>query len=459
MEEIQGMKVLTDVYDRICDFDALYEAYRCARKGKRYRQDVMEFTANLEGNLIDLSNKLTWECYKVGPYHPFYVTEPKKRLVMSLQFPDRVVQWAIYNVLAPFYDKMFIEDSYACRKNKGAHRAADRLQYWLRQVGRKPSRWYYLKLDISKYFYRVDHEVLKNILRRRVKDEKLMRLLETIIDSEEQKFGLPEGYSPDECTPDMWQSEVGMPIGNLTSQLFANIYLNELDQFCKHELHIHYYVRYMDDVIILSDDKRLLAAWRDEISIFLEDSLRLSLNSKTAIKPVSQGIDFVGYRIWNTHRKLKKQTARRVIRSMKGYCGMMAEGTCTRYEFWYFIASIEGALSYCNSWGLQRRLKRIYVQEFLLRLDGGDSLKRPSNWADMEVELAKVIYGQAEVIDDLYRELSKVLSPEELTAMPCWDKLGDVVKRMKELGLEIDGNYAEHKQQGGERDGRHDNES
>ena len=180
-EPTPGMAVLADVYPKMCEYEELYESYLEARKGKRFRDDVMLFADNLEENLIELQNELIWETYSVGKYRPFYVREPKLRLVMALQFRDRVVQWDIYKQLNPFYDRTFIEDSYACRIGKGTHKAADRLQYWLRQVSRKPGEWYYLKLDISKYFYRVDHLVLMNILGRRIKDEKLMRLLEKII--------------------------------------------------------------------------------------------------------------------------------------------------------------------------------------------------------------------------------------------------------------------------------------
>ena len=228
-DAVPGMVILDDVYDTICEYEELYQSHIEARKGKRYRDDVLLFTDRLEENLIELQNELIWQSYKVGAYRPFYVREPKLRLVMALQYRDRVVQWAIYKQLYPFYDKTFIEDSYACRRGKGTHRAADRLQYWLRQVSRKPGKWYYLKLDISKYFYRVDHSVLLEILGRRIKDLRLMQLLSEIINSEDTRFGLPAGLSPDECTEDMWLCDVGMPIGNLTSQLFANIYLNELD--------------------------------------------------------------------------------------------------------------------------------------------------------------------------------------------------------------------------------------
>lgn len=357
-----GMIIIDDIYGKICEYEHLYQSHIEARKGKRYRDDVMLFTDRLEENLIELQNELIWQTYSVGRYRPFYVREPKLRLVMALQYRDRVVQWAIYKELYPFYDKMFIEDSYACRREKGTHKAADRLQYWLRQVSRKPGEWYYLKLDISKYFYRVDHLLLLDILGSRIKDQRLMWLLKTIINSEDTRFGLPAGVSPEDCPEEDWLSDVGMPIGNLTSQLFANIYLNELDQLCKHDLMLHYYIRYMDDVIILSDDKRELAELKETIENFLKDFLHLDLNKKTTIRPCRDGIDFVGYRMWATHRKLKKQTARRIIRNVKRICENIAAGNTSKEELERVAASYNGILEHCNSYGLRNKLNEIYFR-------------------------------------------------------------------------------------------------
>ena len=356
-------KSINEAFDSICDFEELYAAYRDARKQKRYRRDVMEYAEQLETNLINTQNELLWETYKVGPYRPFYVTIPKLRLVMALQFRDRVVQHAIYRCMNPFYDKLFIEDSYACRIDKGSHKAADRLQYWMRQVSRKPGApWYYLKLDISKYFYRVNHRVLLDILKERIADERLLRLLDIIVNSEDTAFGLPSGMGPEECTEDMWLTDVGMPIGNLTSQMFANIYLNEIDQHAKHDMHIHYYIRYMDDIIILHQDKAELAEFKDEIADFLRDNLQLELNKKTAIRPVALGVDFVGYRIYATHRKLKKSTAYRIMHRMKTLSAQLAAGEISREEFDRVAASYKGVMSHCNSYGLRQRLNKIYKE-------------------------------------------------------------------------------------------------
>ena len=267
-------------------------------------------------------------------------------------------------MLNPFYDKMFIEDSYACRKGKGSHRAAARLQYWMRQVMRKPGHgYYYLKLDISKYFYRVDHEILLSILAKRITDKRLLDLIRGIVNSKAEPFGLPRGKAPQDVPPEEWLYDVGMPIGNLTSQLFANIYLNELDQYCKHTLKIHYYIRYMDDIVILAEDKETLHRWKAAIEAFLHSKLALDLNDKTAIRPVRMGVEFVGVRIWNTRMKLRKSTVGRIKREVKKISARYAEGRISKQSFDRRIASIRGLLDHTDTARLRMRLNSIYSTE------------------------------------------------------------------------------------------------
>ncbi len=347
-------------YNRITEFEWLYNAHLEARKQKRYRTDVLLFSDNLEANLFQLRDELRSGEYRIGPYRKFFVFEPTQRLIMALQYRDRVVQWAVYSLLYPFFDRMMIEDSFACRRGKGTHRAADRLQYWLRQVHRKAGKWYYLKTDVSKYFYRIDHRILLEIFERRVKDRALLSLLRLIINSEDTRFGLPAGFAPWACPEDMWLYDVGVPIGNLTSQLFANVYLNELDQFIKHGLKVHHYIRYMDDGILLSDSKSQLHDWEGAIEEFLVAHLHLDLNNKTVVRPVDEGVPFVGYRLSGTHRILRKQTSRRIIRNTKSLCRSLAEGAITREQFDRVIASYNGILQYCESGGLRSHLNDIY---------------------------------------------------------------------------------------------------
>lgn len=348
----------------VCCFGWLIEAFRNARKGKRYRAEVMAFTAHLEDYLLIIQAGMIAGDYELGPYRKLWVFVPKKRLVMALPFPDRIVQWSLYLYLNPIFDRLMIEDSYACRKEKGSHKAAKRLQYWMRQVDRKPGPgWYVLKLDISKYFYRIHHEKLLAILARRVKDPDMMAFLRALVNSRVEPFGLPRGKKPEDITADEWLYDVGMPIGNLTSQMFANIYLNELDQYCKHKLKIHYYIRYMDDVIIIGPDKETLKAWKAKIEAFLWDELALDLNDKTSIRPMRQGVEFVGLRIWPTHMKLRKSTVRRIKNEVRKFSERYAAGIYSREEFDRRIASVRGMLDHVESASLRGRLNEIYRAE------------------------------------------------------------------------------------------------
>lgn len=347
------MKRLGNLYEQIIDYENLWNAYLNARKNKRFRGDVLEFTHNVEENLIQIQNELIHKTYKVGKYREFYVYDPKKRLIMALPFKDRVVQWVIYRIIEPILDKQFIYDSYACRKGKGIQKAADRLQYWLRKLDRSAEKPYYLKLDISKYFYRIDHDILMQILERKIKDRDVLWLLETIIRSEDTKFGIPLG---DHGFEQERIDGIGIPIGNLTSQLFANLYLNELDQYAKHQLHLHYYIRYMDDIVILSEDKHELRNVLEEIDIFLRSELRLQLNNKTAIRPISTGIEFVGYRIWPTHRKLKKKTAKKMKRRLRYLKKAYARGEVSADEVRSTLMSYLGYMKHADCYNLKRKI-------------------------------------------------------------------------------------------------------
>lgn len=347
MHKIRGL------YDQIYDFGNLYEAYIQARKGKRYRIEVLKFTKNLEENLIQIQNELMWKTYEVGRYREFFVYEPKKRLIMALPFKDRVVQWAIYQVLNPYFEKGFIKDSYGCRVGKGSHRAVSRLQYWMRYMHRRHERFYALKLDVSKYFYRVDHNVLISILRRRIGDNDLLWLLETIVRCEHTKFGIPLGdhqFDADRI------GGVGMPIGNLTSQMFANLYLNELDQYAKQILHTKRYLRYMDDVVVLHEDKKYLWALKEQIDQFITDHLSLKLNNKTMVRTASQGVEFVGFRVWTTHKKLRKKSALKMKRRLRYLQRAYARGDVNLHEVNCSVQSYLGIMKHCDSHNLKTKL-------------------------------------------------------------------------------------------------------
>lgn len=295
------VKSYNNLYDKICDFENIHLAYLKARKNKRYRADVLSFSARLEGNLSNIQSDLINGTYCPGSYRTFCVYEPKKRTIMSLPFGDRVIHHAICNVIEPIFEGRFIHDSYACRVGKGIHKASDRLvsflnkarQYWGDSV-------YCLKGDIRQYFPSINHTILRQILSNKIRCPKTMSLLIKIISSHNSDMG------------------TGIPIGNLTSQLFANVYLNELDRFIKQRLRIKYYLRYMDDFIVLDRCKAYLHWIKMTISSFIDKTLQLKLNSKSDIFPARQGINFVGYKTWHNHRFIKKQSIKRIIKKYRG---------------------------------------------------------------------------------------------------------------------------------------------
>jgi retron-type reverse transcriptase len=308
-------KTYNGLFEQIITFESLYHAYLRARKGKRKSWPCRHFERDLEGNLIQLQNELIWGQYRCGPYRSFYVTEPKRRKITALQlFRDRVVQHAIVGVIEPIWDARFIEHSYACRIGKGTHAGADKAQQMLRQCLREHGLVYVLKADISKYFASIDHDILLALLRKRLADSRMMAVIENIVRS----------YSEPQ-TPGK-----GLPIGNLTSQLFANIYMDAFDQWAKCRRRERWYVRYMDDFVVIHHDKRHLQALRIDAERWLADHLDLATNRKTGVFPVShkggRGLDFLGYHLWPNARRLRKASLRRLSRQIRQWQAQYAAG-------------------------------------------------------------------------------------------------------------------------------------
>lgn len=354
------MKRYSGIYEQIYDYENLYEAYLSARRNKTQRSEVLSFTRNLEENLIELQNELIWHTYHVGRYREFYVTDPKKRLIMALPFRDRVVQWAIYRQISYLLDKRYIPTSYACRIGGGTQRAVHQLQQYIRHT---PGEVYVLKLDVSKYFYRIDHDVLLDILHRIFKDRELLELLRRIID-DEQGGGL---FGIDIETGER-EAGVGMPIGNLTSQMFANLYLNEADQFAKHELKAKKYIRYMDDMVIVSNDKAYLRDCWQAKDDFLANHLKLRLNRKSTILKASSGIDFCGHRVWHDHIKLRKKAALKMKHRLRWFKKAYARGEVDLQTVTASLTSYFGLLSHCDSYELRKSILKDLV---LVRHDRG----------------------------------------------------------------------------------------
>lgn len=308
---------IKNVFELIFSMENLHAALEDASSGRRYQRDVLEYNMDAYEKLTELREEILNGSYEIEEYFIFYVHEPKLRMIMSIKFKHRVVQWAIYRIVNPMLVPGYISDSYGCIPGRGSLSAMKCLRRWVDMVAKQEDDWYYLKLDISKYFYRICHRILKEILAKKVKDKRLLEVLYKIIDCNHTPFGLPPGKKPEEVPLEERLFDVGMPIGNLLSQMFANLYLDQLDQFCKRVLRIKFYVRYMDDVIILCNSKAQLHEWKVKINNFLNTELELNLNEKTCIRPIGQGIEFVGYRIWPYKTCLRKSTTLRMKRSLK----------------------------------------------------------------------------------------------------------------------------------------------
>lgn len=345
------MKRYGGLYQKTCSFENLYLAYLKARKGKRYKDEILKFGYHLEANLLKLQEELLNQSYKHGSYRTFIVNDSKKRLIKAAPFRDRVVHHALCNIIEPIFDRGFIHDSYACRKEKGTHRAIKRIESFMRSIFSKrssPREVYCLQCDISKYFASIDHNILIKLIRKRVKDKKALWLIEEIIDSSyEDKF-----------FENLFEFKLkGIPIGNLTSQLFANIYLNELDQFAKRGLLAKYYLRYMDDFIILDINKKRLHGHRALIQEFLEQELKLNLHSrKVNVFSAHQGINMLGYRFFKSYKLLRKDTVKRFIKRTKLYQNELSQGLIEEQKI---VRSIKSWLSYAeiaNSWNLRQQI-------------------------------------------------------------------------------------------------------
>ena len=323
--------------EAMADYANVQKAYNKARKCKRYRKDVLLFTKDKEDNLETVRNDILGLSYEPSEYRYFKVYEPKERQIMALPFYDRVVQHTINNVLEPIFNQRFIFHSYACRKTKGMHAASDTLQEWLYewQKFHPDQPLYAIKADIHHYFQSINHDVLKAEIRKVIKDAGALVLIDRIIDHNGQ---MPDG--------------VGIPVGNLTSQLFANIYLNKLDQYIKHTLGAKYYMRYMDDFILLSPDKEQLRRWLADIERFLRDELKLELNPKTTILAAKNGIDFVGYKHRATHRKVRQDSVNRIKKTIKKY----ESGKITKEQLQKSIASWTGHAGHADSYNLQKKV-------------------------------------------------------------------------------------------------------
>lgn len=316
-------------YKHIVSVENLFGAWREFRRGKRRKLDVQKFEYSLEDNILQLHRELQAGTYACNPYVAFTVYDSKPRLIHKASVRDRLVHQAIFRVLYPLFDRQFIADSFSCRVGKGTHRGAARLHYFLRtERTKRRGTVFALKCDIRKFFDSVDQGILLSLIGKYISDHDTLLLLRRIIVS----FSVTAG--------------IGLPLGNVTSQLFANIYLHELDCFLKYELRVDKYARYSDDFVVVSNDVAYLVLIAEIARRFVKNYLNLDLHEKKLIiRKYSQGVDFLGYVLFPSHKVLRTRTKRRML-------ARVAQGTLTEPALY----SYEGVLSHCNGYKLAKLL-------------------------------------------------------------------------------------------------------
>lgn len=308
---------IRNVYYEITSFHTLMVADTHVSKGKRENTERLRFYDNREGNLEEISTLLRAGKVPKVEYHSFYVYVPKVRKVIFIDYWSKVVQRAIYDVLNPKICRTFIEHTYACVKGRGQLAAMEQLYTWMRETRTSGTEWYYYKFDVAKFFYRIDHEILMDICRKKIDDPRTVDLLGYYINNDEVPFGMPLDANQLTITEEQMLYDLGIPIGGGLSHMLGNMYLDPLDQFCKRVLGIKRYIRYMDDIIILDNDKERLKGYGRRMTQFLEERLHLNFNNKTALRPVRVGCEFVGFVIYNDHVILRKSTTLRIKRTLR----------------------------------------------------------------------------------------------------------------------------------------------
>ena len=319
------MKRIGNLYSNFFSFENLLLASRKAIRGSSHSRSAEKFFFHVEGELLKLQDEIQNCTYKPGEYRTFEIHDPKERVISVAPFRDRVVHHALINILEPIYEACFIYDSYATRKNKGVHKAVLRSKQFL-----KDNFWYF-KTDIKKYFDSITHSTLLSIVEKKIKDKKLLTLIDTIV-----RNGGSEGK--------------GLPIGNLTSQFLANVYLNPFDYFVKEELKCTYYIRYMDDFVLLSNDKDSLKSIKKQIESYLKNHLDLELNEKyTFFNSRENGLPFLGRRVFPGQIRILKDNLKRSLRRIQWKEKLYKNGEITEKSLYESVQSVVSYLKSCHS--------------------------------------------------------------------------------------------------------------
>ena len=341
------MKIFNNLYGLIISQENLLYSWDRFKKGKRKKKDVGLFEYHLEQNLLELHRELKDKTYRHKPYFGFYISDPKVRHIHKATVRDRVIHHALFKMLNPLFEPTFIHDSFSCRLGKGNHVGMRRLEIMTRKVSKNYTHpCFVLKCDIKKFFDSVDHEILLNLLTKRISCPDTISLLREVIGSFSASESLFE--------------KRGLPIGNLTSQLFANVYMNELDQFMKHKLRVKHYARYTDDFVVVADSTDYLESLLSPITDFLTEHLKIEMNpDKTSIRTLRSGVDFLGYVIRPHHRLMRTKTKRRILRKYKEKVRAYKVDEINEASLNASLQSFLGALSHANTYKAQQELKNM----------------------------------------------------------------------------------------------------
>ncbi len=339
------------LYPQITSFENLYLAFRKAARGKRGRFPAAGFEINLETELLKLQRELQEKSYQPGGYHSFYIRDPKTRLVSAAPFRDRVAHHALCNIIEPLFERTFIGDSYANRKGKGTHAALNRAQHFSRRYR------YVLQCDIREFFPSIDHAILRAVLARKIADEDALWLVDRILAS-------GRGVLDREYTTVYFPGDDlfavnrprGLPIGNLTSQFWANVYLNELDQAVKRRLRCGAYLRYVDDFLLFADSRRKLWDWKAAIRDLL-DGMRLTMHEgSSTVYPATKGIPFLGFRLYPGYRRLKRRNGVAFARRFRRSIHDLSSGRIGRDDLDLRVQGWIAHAAHGDTWGLRRAL-------------------------------------------------------------------------------------------------------
>lgn len=339
-------------YEEIVNLDNLLEAWKEFVRGKRGRRDVQEFQQDLMHHVIALHRDLADKTYKHSAYQAFNISDPKPRRIHKASVRDRLLHHAIYRQLYPYFEKRFISNSFSCRLGKGTHKGFVALEHMARKVSKNYTKQcHVLKCDIRQFFASIDHDILIDILNTHIQDKDFMWLLTEIIES----------FNGRERT---LFNRKGLPLGNLTSQLFTNVYMNVFDQFVKHKLKAKYYARYTDDFVFVSSDKDYLESLVPKIRQFLKGQLALDLHPhKVTIRSIHQGADFLGYVTRPHYRVVRTRTQRRMTRGFSEKLEAYKAGDASQEEVEQSLASYIGVLSHANAYRFTEELNRLWLSE------------------------------------------------------------------------------------------------